>query len=248
MATNLYRFGGLTFALDAPRHLPAGKAEPFRTQENTNPDYTYLIRPETGPISYDAPIRLEREGRVIRAYLDVEKLPGLSVSSFLCSVQTALLLPETGRFILHASYIVHEGQAILFTAPSQTGKSTQARFWQERCGARIVNEDRVIVSCEKGVYYAHGCWATGTAGVTDNVSAPLRCVVLLGQSPENRVTKPSAVEKLQRLVPQCTFDDGSAAGRVGIVDALTGLIVHVPVLAYSCRNHIDSVDELKRWI
>ena len=50
--------------------------------------------------------------------------------------------------ILHASYVNYNGKAILFTAPSGTGKSTQAALWEEYKGAEIVNGDRVIIQSD----------------------------------------------------------------------------------------------------
>ena len=51
--------------------------------------------------------------------------PGLMVNSLLLHFQTLLF---------HASYIFHAGRGLLFTAPSGTGKSTQAGLWRaHRC-------------------------------------------------------------------------------------------------------------------
>ena len=246
-----YRYGGLVFRFVT--RLPMLKqeqCEEFAADSSLEPDFTYEILPlePDMPNEWDQPAILRREGRHIRAYLNEDLLPGISAGFFLGRVYAAQLLPETGRFILHASYIVHEGQAILFSAPSGTGKSTQAHFWEKCRGARIVNEDRVIISCEDGVWYAHGCWATGTAGVTHNVTAPIRCIVLLEQGTENRVSRPGAVDKLRFLLPQCSFDNGSAASRISIIDLVSRLIEGVPVVAFSCLNHSSAVEELERWI
>lgn len=246
-----YRYGGLVFRfVTRCPMLKKEQCEEFAVDSSLVPDYTYEILPlePDMPDEWDQPVILRREGNHIRGYLNEELLPEVSVGFFLARVKASELLPETGRFVLHASYIVHEGQAILFSAPSETGKSTQAHFWEKHRGAQIVNEDRVIISCEDGVWYAHGCWATGTAGVTHNVTAPVRCIVLLGQSAENRVSHPTAVEKLRRLVPQCSFDDSSVEGRIKIIDLVSRLVGEVPVMAYDCRNHSSAVEELERWI
>ena len=246
-----YCYGGLVFRfVTRLPMLKQAQCEEFAADSSLAPDFTYELLPlePDMPNEWDQPAILRREGQCIRAYLNEELLPGISAGFFLGRVQAAQLLPEKGRFVLHASYIVHEGQAILFTAPSETGKSTQAHFWEKHRGAQIVNEDRVIISCEDGVWCAHGCWATGTAGVTHNVTTPIRCIVLLGQGEENRVTRPGAVEKLRFLLPQCSYDNGCVASRINIIDLVSRLIEEVPVVAFSCRNHSSAVEELERWI
>ena len=55
------------------------------------------------------------------------------------------VLLERQAVLLHASQAVLNGRGILFTAPSGTGKTTQARLWRDTLGADIVCNDRVIL-------------------------------------------------------------------------------------------------------
>ena len=48
-------------------------------------------------------------------------------------------------FILHSSFISWQNNGILFTAPSGTGKSTQADLWKKYEDADIYNGDRTII-------------------------------------------------------------------------------------------------------
>ena len=48
-------------------------------------------------------------------------------------------------FVLHCAYITHEGKAILFSAPSETGKTTQGNLWEKYRGAKTVNGDRALL-------------------------------------------------------------------------------------------------------
>ena len=79
------------------------------------------------------------------------------------------------------------GEGILFSGPSGIGKSTQAALWERFAGARTINGDRGLVCpaarTVSGIFYA------GTSGICQNVTAPLRAVVLLGQAAENRVVR-----------------------------------------------------------
>ena len=61
-------------------------------------------------------------------------------------------------FILHSAYICVNGKAVLFTAPSGGGKSTQAKLWADHRGARTINGDRTLLQGGRrlsGVRMAH---------------------------------------------------------------------------------------------
>lgn len=47
--------------------------------------------------------------------------------------------------VLHCAYMQREGKAILFSAPSGTGKTTQATLWEKHRGTRVVNGDKALI-------------------------------------------------------------------------------------------------------
>ena len=106
------------------------------------------------------------------------------------------LLLYHDALVFHASYVAERGQAILFTAPSQTGKSTQAALWEAHRGAHILNGDKAAVSLGEQPM-VHGMPFCGTSGICENVSLPLRCIVVLSQAKENTVRRLGAGEALQ---------------------------------------------------
>ena len=48
-------------------------------------------------------------------------------------------LSERPCLILHCAYLEYQGKAMLFSAPSGTGKTTQAGLWEQYRGSRTVN-------------------------------------------------------------------------------------------------------------
>ena len=60
-------------------------------------------------------------------------------------------LIRSGTLMLHSSRIGISGKAILFTAPSQTGKTTQARLWEDCRGAQVLCNDRTLIWAEPPV-------------------------------------------------------------------------------------------------
>ena len=89
---------------------------------------------------------------------------------------------QKDSFILHSAYIRHRGRAILFSAPSGTGKSTQASLWAQYAGAEIINGDRALLQKVQDCWMARGWPVCGTSGICQNADARLSAVVLLRQA------------------------------------------------------------------
>ena len=250
MVSRSYGFGPLIFRIDSPVAMKERDfLETFRVGEDISPDVTYEIRPETEARKPGAsPVRLERVGNRLAAYMDISLLPEITAANFLSAADASSLAVEKGAFLLHAAHIRYNGEAILFTAPSGTGKSTQAHLWETRRDAEIINEDRALIFCRDGQYYAAGCWAMGSGTVCRNVTSPIRAIVLLGQGRENTVRALPAYEIFRRLLPQCTFDEGRVEQQTAIIDRVTELIGCVKTVAYDCVPQPSSVEALESWI
>lgn len=158
------------------------------------------------------------------------------------------ILFEKDAFILHSSYIIHNGKAILFSAPSETGKSTQADLWAKHAGAVIVNGDRSILKKENGVWYVHSLPMCGSSQICLNVSAPLDSIVLLSQAPENTVTKASPKAALSRLYRECTVNSWKEDFVNKVFDMLMDIYANVNVYDYACTKEKGAVEVLKREI
>ena len=56
--------------------------------------------------------------------------------------------------LMHASAVSWNGQGLVFTAPSGTGKTTQAELWARYKGAKILNGDKVFLKQETDAIHA----------------------------------------------------------------------------------------------
>ena len=245
-----YRFGDIRFSVITPVPMREDPRFEAFAEDFTEADFSYSVLPITPEqaAATDWPVVTERKGKQITVYMNTALLPEITVANLLISARAAELLPEAGAFVLHASYVCHNGQAILFTAPCETGKSTQARFWEAERNATVVNEDRVLIFKRQDGYYAGGIWATGSAGITKNVTAPIRAIVLLGQGKENRVQTPRPAIALSKLMPQCTYLDTDGKSIDRMFSILLDLIPSVRILSYDCINHPSSVADLEKYL
>lgn len=144
----------------------------------------------------------------------------------------------------HAAYTGTPQGAILFSAPSQTGKSTQAALWAQHRGAEVLNGDKAAVRLD-GAPTVHGVPFSGTSGICRNVSMPLRCIVLLSQAPENRIRRLGPSEALA-LLPQNAFADASVREEwQRTLSLLLDLIAAAPVYALACTPDVRAVETLE---
>ncbi len=150
-----------------------------------------------------------------------------------------------GTLFLHASQIAYNGRGILFAAPSGTGKTTQARLWQEFCGAEIICNDRTLLRKHGGVWHTYGYPLDGSEPVRSGAVNRLGCVVLLEQGKENRVQRLSPGKAVGPLMRQAVMDCWSAEAREGVMNLLFSLLEDVPVFLLSCTPDQHAVEVLK---
>ncbi len=161
-------------------------------------------------------------------------------------MEKMLLLKDA--FILHCSFILYNGKAILFSAPSGTGKSTQAALWENYGGALIVNGDRAVVRKTGGVWRAYGLPMCGSSDICLNKSAPIEAVVLLSKAPDNILRRADLKTAIKRMYRECTVNvwDGKAVSRV--IEMLTDLYSETTIYTYACTKDSEAVDVLKTEI
>ena len=101
---------------------------------------------------------------------------------------------------IHSSAIFVNGEGIIFSAPSGTGKSTHTALWKEHYGATIINDDSPFVSIVSDKIMLHGAPWAGTSGINKNISVPLRAIFFLEQSPRNEIVPLASLQALQLLL------------------------------------------------
>ena len=156
-----------------------------------------------------------------------------------------LLLHRRG-LVFHASCIDADGRAILFTAPSQTGKSTQAELWRALRGAEILNGDKAAVMLSEDVPTVWGLPFCGTSGICVNKSLPLGAVVVLSQGKDNTVTPLPPSRAVQELCPNVFTDSYVPREWQMALSHLLDLCAAVPVLHLSCTPDEGAVAALEK--
>lgn len=172
----------------------------------------------------------------------------ISSKQLLRALDLNRLITEHRGILLHASFIEHEGQAILFTAPSETGKSTQAQLWCDHAGAALVNGDRAVVRILDGEVFACGIPMSGSSSVRRNVTLPLKAIVYLSQAPENRIQRLRGVRAFRRVWEGCTLNVWDRADVELATRTVTEVITRVRVFHLACTPDAGAVNLLKHTL
>ena len=147
--------------------------------------------------------------------------------------------------LLHASFVRWKGKGILFTAPSGTGKSTQANLWEQYSGAEILNGDRAALRKRDDSWYAWGLPYAGSSGIYRNESSPIAALVVLRQAKENRIHRISAGEAMRYIYPELTIHRWDAAYVSRAIDLFLELADQVPVFLLECLPNRGAVQLLE---
>lgn len=145
-------------------------------------------------------IRAEHRGK--NHFVQVKKnryTDTIGTKTVLECMEAEHLVAGNNGFLFHCSYIDHNGKAILFTAPSETGKSTQAELWKRLRGAEIINGDRAAVRLADGVLMAEGIPFSGSSTYCENRSMKIEAIVYLSQAPETTIRKTRGYEAFARI-------------------------------------------------
>lgn len=144
------------------------------------------------------------------------------------------LLIEDGAAVMHTSYVVCDGEAVLFTADKQVGKSTQAALWEKYMGALVVNSDRAAVKEKDGRLFACGVPYRGSSEVSLCVNTPVRAIVVLGQSKENTIRRLSPTEAFMNILGKFTYDTWREASLERAMEIAAYASENVPVYKLDC--------------
>lgn len=155
-------------------------------------------------------------------------------------------LAEQPCLILHCAYTEYQGKAMLFSAPSGTGKTTQAGLWEQYRGSRTVNGDKALLEYDGKAWTANGWPVCGTSEVCENKKLPVGCIVMLSQAQLNQAWRLRPAEAFTSLYGQITMNRWDREGLVKNLDLLERLVGKVPIYHLACDISEDAVKTLEQ--
>ncbi|MCR5665889.1 MAG: hypothetical protein K6G01_03605 [Eubacterium sp.] len=177
------------------------------------------------------------------------KLEGLrldTVFSSLLALERRMY--ECDSMVLHCAYLQWNEQAILFSAPSGVGKSTQAELWEEYRGGKTINGDRGLLRKEEGQWMVDGWPVCGSSKICYNKKMPIRAIVMLYQAQENTVRRLRPVEAFKKIYGQITVNGWNAKQGNQCVGMLEQLVQEVEVYELGCTISKNAVEVLEKGL
>jgi hypothetical protein len=212
------------------------------------PSYVRILCCQTRSSAPYAMVEMREDGNIRVTYRPDFIHFVKSASDLIHLIGLERILLHHGGLILHSSLIAKDGRAILFTAPSGTGKSTQARLWQTHRGYEILNGDRAGICKTDGCWKAWGLPYAGTSGIYRNESADIAAIVILRQGSENRISKPGCARAVRFLYPEVTVHQWAEEFVATVLDHVEALVSEVPVYLFECLPNEDAVCLLEQTL
>lgn len=163
-------------------------------------------------------------------------------------IQLEQSLSLFNTFILHSSQIKYKDKCIIFTAPSGTGKSTQARLWEKYEDAEIINGDRSGVRNIENKWFSYGLPFSGEDNIFKNNSTEIGAIVVIRQGNENKVKKLSSRDAFKYIYSETTLSFWYERFTTPVVDTILKLVQEIPVYMLECTPDENAVYTLKNML
>lgn len=173
--------------------------------------------------------------------MDAPNIEYLIINLFGNLIMRNLVLFHKG-IILHASAIKYMEKAILFTAPSGTGKSTHTKMWEKFHNALIINDDTPVIRLMNNKPIAYGTPWSGFKLINSNDFAGLHAIVVLEQSNENKIHRLNKHEMIKHLLPRFFLPYQDNQLMETAFSIFSRIIEVTPVFLLQCRPDKQALD------
>ncbi len=151
--------------------------------------------------------------------------------------------------VFHSSAIYYKGDAILFSAPSGTGKSTHTNLWKKLFeeDVKIFNDDTPIIRIINHEIFTYGTPWSGKTQINLPIKVPLKAIVSLKQGKINIAKTLETKDAFFRIFNET----GKPAEKVllnNMLDIITEISVNVPMYELECDISYDAVKTIRKLI
>lgn len=195
----------------------------YRTDEPA--DFHVKISPED----------IEEGKESFKAHNTTEVPADKKIEVFALHKKVCELLLERDVFFMHGAAIAVNGEGFVFTAKSGTGKTTHILKWLRQCpDAIVVNGDKPFISVSGLPMVCGTPWA-GKEEMQTNTIVPLKAIIMLQRSEDNRFEKISPIEAFPRLLESVYFpdDEGKQKKTLALIQRLNPTVQY---WRFYCNN------------
>lgn len=158
------------------------------------------------------------------------------------------LAQKKGMVALHSASLLYRNKAWLFSGHSGMGKSTHTNLWKKLYEISLLNGDLNLLAVVNGHPVVHGIPWCGTSEICTTESFPLGGIILLNQSPSDRIEELSN-DKKQLLVSQRLI---SPAWTIELFDKnmkfIENIVSKIMVCKLHCTKEPSAAEVMKKYI
>lgn len=217
-----YKICGLNVSCDFRFPTMTARAEKYRADFTGNADITVPHTSDISALKANNPALTEDDCEIIT-----------TAESFYDS-----LIPR-GGFMLHASAVVLDNRAYLFSAPSGTGKSTHTAQWLKLFpSARILNDDKPAIMLSDGIFACGTPWS-GKSDLNLNLTVPLQGICVLERAEKNFIHPLAPDEAVFALLNQTIrpADESRMNDLLGHIDRV---VTEVGIFRMGCNISLEA--------
>ncbi len=213
------------------RYMIAGLAVDMDVSGRTEKQAAPYAAPNEGP----ADITLNCD---VRGVLELNpELQTLEMAEYLGTgaMFARELLKHDGSY-LHASAVVLEGGAYLFSANSGTGKSTHTEKWCRLFGASYLNDDKPALRRINDQWFAYGTPWSGKHDLSSPEGVPLKGIAFVIRGERNSIRQMKPGEAVGYFMSQSLWRLESNASMEKQLVFMDDILRQIPVWELTCRN------------
>lgn len=146
--------------------------------------------------------------------------------------------------LLHASAVVIDNEAYLFSADSGIGKSTHTSLWLKYLSEKkpfILNDDKPAIRIMEDGIYAYGTPFSGKHDMNVNTRAKLKGICFLERSNKNAIKRIEPKEALPLFFKQ-TVKNLTEERMLRLLDVMDILLTEIPFYKLYCDMSKEAVE------
>ena len=226
----MYKIADLIVELNVDG-ITKSNAEPYIFETDKQPD---IIINQDFETAKERQLKYFREGTNAEDYREL-----INHSHELNEFARAML--DFNGISMHASAVVVDDKAYLFSAPSGTGKSTHTANWLKLFGDRsyILNDDVPTIRIVDDEVFAYGTPWAGSTRINKNAKAHLGGICFLTRSEQNWIKLMPSQNAIFRLFDATSkrLTKEQLEKKFAIID---GIIRRVPIYEMGCTPEIEA--------
>lgn len=164
------------------------------------------------------------------------------------ALYTPGILAERGILMLHSSFVIYDGRAIVFAGIKQVGKTTQALLWEKYASARMINGDRTALKIENGNLIACGVPFCGSSKFSLDESAQVAAVVFPSIAKKTEIIPRSPDAVFMDIMQLLTYNRQSVEETELASDIAAFISSSGSVYSMPCTPDENTVSQLKQVI